>query len=44
MPWSKNKTVPALEDKSDADKELFARVANAQLHAIQQRLQQVFRL
>lgn len=31
MPWSKNKTVPALEDKSDADKELFARVANAQL-------------
>lgn len=31
MPWSKNKTVPALEGKSDADKELFARVANAQL-------------
>lgn len=31
MPWSKDKTVPALEGKSNADKELFAKVANAQL-------------
>lgn len=31
MPWSKDKTVPALEGKSDADKELFAKVANARL-------------
>lgn len=28
MPWSKDKTVPALKDKSDEDKALFARVAD----------------
>lgn len=31
MPWSKDKTVPALKDKSDEDKALFTRIANAAL-------------
>ena len=31
MPWSKDKTIPSLENKSDKVKEVFAEAANAAL-------------
>lgn len=31
MPWSKDKTIPSLNNKSDKIKEVFAEVANSAL-------------